>query len=130
MKNINVNDNKAITLIVLVITVVVMLILAGVSIGAIVNNNGLISHAKDSTETLKEATVTSEVEKMQVILEKYDFEKIKTYMESLVNQEIITQYNVTKDQNDPENACIISVEDGKYQYKAKKSDTGITVTEQ
>lgn len=41
-------NQKGITLIALVVTIVVLLILAGVSINALFGNNGIISRAKDT----------------------------------------------------------------------------------
>ena len=60
MKNIENNlkvfkQNKAITLVALVITVVVMLILAGVAIAAVVDGEGLFSKTRQATETYENA---------------------------------------------------------------------------
>ena len=43
-----VKDNKAITLIALVITIVILLILAGISISALSGDNGLVKQARRS----------------------------------------------------------------------------------
>ena len=51
-------DNKGITLIALVITIIVLLILAGVSIAMLTGDNGLLTKANNSkTETLKAEAV-------------------------------------------------------------------------
>ena len=47
-KEIKNKQEKGITLIALVVTIVVLLILAGVSISLVLNNNGVISKAKDA----------------------------------------------------------------------------------
>ena len=44
------NNNKAITLIALVITIIILLILAGVTIGFAMSGNGLFDKAKQATE--------------------------------------------------------------------------------
>ena len=42
--------NKGITLVALVVTIVVLLILAGVSINLVLGNNGIIARAKDAAD--------------------------------------------------------------------------------
>ena len=49
------NKNKGITLVALVVTVVVLLTLAGVSINLVIGQNGLINRAKEAKEKTKEA---------------------------------------------------------------------------
>ena len=51
-------NNKGITLIALVITIIVLLILAGVSIAMLTGNNGILSQAT----TARDETVTGEIE--------------------------------------------------------------------
>ena len=53
---------RGITLIALVITIVVLLILAGVSISMVVGNNGILTQATDSVSQNKEAVVKEEME--------------------------------------------------------------------
>ena len=64
---------KGITLIALVITIVVLLILAGVSINMVLNNNGVISKSKEAVNRTKEESAK---EKVGLMLSDY-------YMESL-----------------------------------------------
>ena len=52
----NYSNQKGITLIALVITIVVLLILAGVSINAIFSDNGIINKAKDAQNKMDQAT--------------------------------------------------------------------------
>lgn len=56
-------SNKAITLIALVVTIVVLLILAGISLNLVLGNNGLIKKSKDAKE---ETTVADEKEKVEM----------------------------------------------------------------
>ena len=51
-------SNKGITLVALVVTIVVLLILAGVSISLVLGQNGLISNAKDARNKTLEAEET------------------------------------------------------------------------
>ena len=48
--------NKGITLVALVVTIVVLLILAGVSINLVLGNNGIIAKAKEAQRKSAEAT--------------------------------------------------------------------------
>lgn len=65
---------KGITLIALVVTIVVLLILAGISINAVLGNNGLITRAKDAKDATKYASVRDE----------YDLYKASKDMDKLI----------------------------------------------
>ena len=52
----NYSNQRGITLIALVITIVVLLILAGVSINALFSDNGIIDRAKDAQNKMDQAT--------------------------------------------------------------------------
>ena len=56
MKNKRILKERGITLIALVVTIVVLLILAGVSLNAIFSENGLINRAKDAQNKMDQAT--------------------------------------------------------------------------
>ena len=55
-------NNKAITLIALVVTIVVLLILAGISISLVAGDNGLIKKARDARDETRYASIKEEVE--------------------------------------------------------------------
>ena len=55
-------SNKAITLIALVVTIVVLLILAGTSISLVAGDNGLIKKARDTRDETRYASIKEEVE--------------------------------------------------------------------
>ena len=59
-KEIKNKQERGITLIALVVTIVVLLILAGVSISLVLNNNGVISKAKDAKNQYAEAQTNDE----------------------------------------------------------------------
>lgn len=59
-KEIKNKQEKGITLIALVVTIVVLLILAGVSISLVLNNNGVISRAKEARDQYAEAQTNEE----------------------------------------------------------------------
>ncbi len=56
-----IKQGKGITLIALVVTIVVLLILAGVSISLVLNNNGVISKAKDAKYSTEKGQAQDEV---------------------------------------------------------------------
>lgn len=68
---------NGITLVALVVTIVVLLILAGVSISLVLGQNGLVNRAKDAADATNKAA-TSENQ----AFEKYDNE---TWFNTLVN---------------------------------------------
>ena len=55
-------EEKGITLVALVITIIVLLILAGVSIALVVGNNGILGRATGAVDTTEQATARQEVE--------------------------------------------------------------------
>ena len=63
------NNKKGITLIALVVTVVVLIILAGVSINAVLGDNGIIKKANQAASVTKEAEVKEAINR--TILEFY-----------------------------------------------------------
>ena len=56
-----IKQEEGITLIALVVTIVVLLILAGVSISLVLNNNGVISKAKDAKNSTEKGQAQDEV---------------------------------------------------------------------
>jgi len=65
---------KGITLIALVVTIVVLLILAGVSINLITGENGIVSKAKQAAEKTEEANA---VEIMSEYLAGYKYQVVR-----------------------------------------------------
>lgn len=55
------NDKKGITLIALVITIIVLLILAGVSIATLTGNNGILTQAQNAKQLTEENTFNEKV---------------------------------------------------------------------
>ena len=53
---------KGITLVALVVTIVVLLILAGVSINLVVGENGLINKAKEAADATRQAAINDQIE--------------------------------------------------------------------
>ena len=71
-------EQKGITLIALVITIIVMLVLAGVSINAIIGDNGILSKAQ-SAKLLSEKTAwieNAEIIATQAVMSKDEIENL------------------------------------------------------
>ena len=81
------NNKKGITLIALVVTVVVLIILAGVSINAVLGNNGIIKKANQAASVTKEAEVKEAINR--TILEFYltdDYETLEDFLKAKVTE--------------------------------------------
>ncbi len=89
-------ENKGITLVALVVTIIVLIILAGVSINMIVGDNGIITKAKETIEIQKIAELTEklELEKAPVAIENKGEVTITDYLEHLKEQGIITEEDI------------------------------------
>ena len=77
------NNKKGITLIALVVTVVVLIILAGVSINAVIRDDGIIKKAQNSANLTKEAEVKEAINR--TILEFYltnDYETLEDFLKA------------------------------------------------
>lgn len=108
-------SKKGITLVALVITIVVLLILAGVSINLVVGNQGILTKTKKADEDAKQAAIKEQID---LALTNYQIEKIandnlnfKDYMEDeeqsgIKNLEVI-------DENPSENVQLIGRIDGR-----------------
>lgn len=92
-------NNKGITLIALVVTIIVLLILAGVSIAMLTGQNGILTRASESSykSKLQDAAETISYGASEAITNYYN----KTYVDSLAAGEaspleaIISAYNTT-----------------------------------
>ena len=81
------NNKKGITLIALVVTVVVLIILAGVSINAVIGDDGIIKKAQNSANLTKEAEVKESINR--TILEFYltdDYETLEDFLNAKVSE--------------------------------------------
>ena len=81
------NNKKGITLIALVVTVVVLIILAGVSINAVIRDDGIIKNAQNSANLTKEAEVKEAINR--TILEFYltdDYETLEDFLKAKVTE--------------------------------------------
>ena len=72
MKNLKIrSNNKGITLVALVITIIILIILAGVSISMLIGNDGIIQKAKQAAEKTDRA-IQKEQQDLQILLNELD----------------------------------------------------------
>ena len=57
-----IKNNKGITMVALIITIIVLLIIAGVSIGSITNRKGIINEAKEGKSQLEKQSAIEAIE--------------------------------------------------------------------
>lgn len=97
--NIGIYKEKGITLIALVITIIILLILAGVTISLLTGNNGILSQAKVSKEKDKIGKIEEEVKLL------YEDAIIKEKLDKNINKVIVLEENLKKED---ENARVIT----------------------
>lgn len=113
-------ENKGITLIVLVITIIVLLILAGISIATLTGDNGILNKASTASEETKKKEYE---EVLKIIGNKLRIDKIqnnwdsKTYLDEFEKQipkeEIFQEANINRKN---EETIIVITKEG-YAYK-------------
>ena len=88
-------QNTGITLIALVITVIILLILAGITISAITGDNGIIGNAgtaKEETEISEEKEIVEQATVVTMGKDKYGYIKQETLQEELIDYDVeVTQ---------------------------------------
>ena len=85
---IKLNKNEGITLIALVITIIVLLILAGISIATLTGENGLLSKATTAKEETKKAEIREEIELAIAAIQAEELQKgNKVTLETLAGSE-------------------------------------------
>ena len=100
-----IKSTKGITIISLVITIIILLILARVTITTLMGNNGLINRANDAREETKKKGA---IEKVQLMLADYMTEKYtgtKTLEEYLNEQKANSKLDEVTNNGDGNNYC-------------------------
>lgn len=93
----NVKSTRGITLIALVITIIILLILAGISIASLTGDNGILTKADTAKEENRAATIEEEKnlwKSNQVadqIIGETEVQKLGELLEQLQNEELITE---------------------------------------
>ena len=123
------NKEKGITLVALVVTIIILVILAGVSVNMVIGNNGIMQKAKKAKENMELASAEEQVDLNKIV--DYIENNIKepeepevtptTTIAELKGGSYVSKTTVAKDSNDN----IVRIPKG---FKVA-SDSGINVTE-
>ena len=134
----NIKD-KGITLVALVVTIIILLILAGVTIGAIVGNNGLFTRTKQAVEKYKESqgkeknslidiesyideNVSKEIKDIEI---KSDISYNDTFSEAQITYTITYEGIIKKLSINEEDVTIPEKTEEKYVVETKTNENGI-----
>ena len=103
LKRTNLRNKKAITLIALVVTIVVLLILAGVTISLLLDENGIIAKSKDARIETRASQVEDEVGmwKQHNFINKESNqaqESADTMLASLISRKLLTEDEIDREQ--------------------------------
>ena len=99
----NLKKNQAITLVSLVVTIIILIILAGISINLIFGDNGIITKAKQSKEMMEIASAKEKLElyKTELLLNSNEYIlNLQTYINSLIEKGIITNNDIENTEYD------------------------------
>ena len=103
LKKLNLKNKNAITLIALVVTIVVLLILAGVTINLLLDENGIVVKSKDARIETRASQVEDEVGmwKQHNFINKesnQEQESADTMLASLISKKLLTEDEIDRDQ--------------------------------
>lgn len=131
MLKIKVNsNNKAITLISLVMTIIIMLILIGITLNLTLGENGLLKKAKEGKEKQIRAEILEELElaKGPIMIENEGITDLDVYLETIKDKKLRNKYEITSiNYIDEINAEILV--DGKYEYTATQKGIDVIINE-
>ena len=117
-------SDKAITLIALIVTIIVLLILAGVTINLAVNNQGIFNKAKTATGAYKMA---GSREKIETLMSEYVMEKVTN--ESLTLKDYLAGKEGIGNITDNGDGTLSVEVDDVYLFKIKDDGTEVIDTE-
>ena len=122
MKQFKLLENKGITLIALVITIIILIILAGVSLTLILGENGIITKVKDAKQKQDIARITEKLELLKgpVLIDK-TVVNLNDYLQIL--QEKTEEYNINDIERVNENN-VYAVLEGKYKFLITDTENG------
>ena len=113
-----ISNNKGITLITLVVTIIVLIILAGVSLHILLKDNGVIDKAKESQEIQDIARIQESLELLKgpILIDEYEV-NLDNYLKTLDTEKMREKYKVTQiERVDGANYAYVVLEN-KYRYK-------------
>lgn len=90
-----VNKENGVTLIALVMTIIILLIIAGVTVSSLTGDHGTVDEAKNTVSDIEHASITEEVMKMTMIVPEYDEEQIEYFLNGMVSDGMSSKYEIT-----------------------------------
>lgn len=122
-------NNKAITLIALVITIILLIILAGISLNLIFGQEGIIQRAKEQKEIQIKAEILQELElaKGQVMVDGNGYTNLEKYLQ-YIETHGLNSYELTKKEEINEVTYRLTI-DGKYLYTATQIENNVIINE-
>ena len=126
-----IKERKAITLIALVVTIVVLLILAGVTISLLLDENGIIAKSKDARLENRASQVEDEIgmwKQNNFINKESDQaqEEADTILESLISRNLLTEDEIDREQE----IITIKKKDGSILKQISYSPVTINISKQ
>lgn len=122
MKKFKLTKNKGITLIALVVTIIVLIILAGVSLTLVFGENGMITKSKDAKQMQDIARITENLELLKgpILIDKTSI-NLNEYLEKL--EEKTEEYKINYIERVNENNAYAVLE-GKYKFLITDTENG------
>ena len=123
-KSKKIKENKAITLIALVVTIVVLIILAGISISALTGDNSIINQAKAAKEDTEIASWEEQIDLAIIDAEKkHRNPTLEDVKEELKNKGVIDDYSQVSEKG------VITTNEPVYEIEGKLDDYILTIGE-
>lgn len=121
--------NHGITLVALVITIIILIILAGVSINIVLGEDGIIAKAKQARKIQDIARILEklELEKAEVAIKNGNIVRLDTYLQYIQNKGIIEESDILDSWNIVDGTCYILVED-KYIFLIEQQENDLKIT--
>ena len=133
MKNIKIKENKGITLISLVVTIILMIILAGISIVLLFGEQGIITRAKEQKIIQTKAEILDQLELQKTDVLNYDeslYTDLTEYLKH-IDGKYLGAYKVTGIiEKEYENGVLVNakiVVDEKYIYTAAQIENNVVI---
>ena len=113
---------KGITLIALVITIIILIILAGISINLIFGENGIIARAVEQQEKQDIARILEklEIQKGTVGIDNQNIIKLEKYLDYIKSKELIKQEDIVENTGN----CALIIMEEKYVYLLEEEENG------
>ena len=95
-----VNKEDGVTLLALVMTIIIMLIIAGVTISSLTGDHGTVEEAKNTVSDIEHASITEEVMKMTMIIPEYDEAQVEHFLNGMVSDGISSKFEISDQTTD------------------------------